>query len=137
MSIRIAVMLSHPTSLIFELRQLSNNFVSTSFELLLSLLNLRISSTIPSQFSTYFYHTPSQPIRINSSLPVSSIYSISGRAVTFCFYGGKPSFFLYYKSPMARLRFKPPSMRPIDTVPPAPIILAYYSGFSGLWSNDS
>ena len=43
-------------------------------------------------------------------------------------------FFLYYMSPIARERFRPPFTRPKLTEPPALVIRFIYYGSYGLWS---
>ena len=71
------------------------------------------------------------------SIPSFFIFVISGSAVIICYYGDKFLLFLYYKSPIARERFRLPLIRPSSTEPPAFSILAFYVLSSGLWSRLS
>ncbi len=62
------------------------------------------------------------------------IFFISGFAVIICYSADKPYVFLYYPSPKALDKFKPPFTLPKFTEPPALVILLISSGSSGLWS---
>jgi len=62
------------------------------------------------------------------------VFEISGFAVIICYSAGSESFFLYYPSPKARLRLRPPLTRPKLTTPPALVILFIYYVSYGLWS---
>lgn len=136
-SIIIAVILSQPISHTFWLKQSSKKFVNNSLWSLLPLLIYLIVYTIFWLLSTYFYHTPSHPIKINYYFPFISYYIMSGKAVTFCYYGDKSDLFLYSISPIALLKFNPPSILPIVIIPPAFYILSFSILFYGLWSNES
>mmetsp|Transcript_85044 Transcript_85044/g.164886 ORF Transcript_85044/g.164886 Transcript_85044/m.164886 type:complete len:651 (+) Transcript_85044:216-2168(+) len=61
---------------------------------------------------------------------------MSGKAVIIWRSTGTPRFFLYSRSPIARLRFKFPSMRPSTTLPPAASTRDSSGPSSGLWSYD-
>ncbi len=79
------------------------------------------------------YHIPSHPIIIKSMFSFL-IFMMSGLAVIICSSADRLSFFLYYPSPRARERFRPPLTLPKVTVPPAFVILLISSGSYGLWS---
>lgn len=84
-----------------------------------------------------FSQIPSQAHIINSISSDRSLTVTSGTGLTL--YSSKLSvlFLLYLQSPRARLRLRPPSIRPQATYEPALVILLYSISSSGLWSNDN
>mmetsp|Transcript_63852 Transcript_63852/g.167224 ORF Transcript_63852/g.167224 Transcript_63852/m.167224 type:complete len:304 (-) Transcript_63852:416-1327(-) len=83
---------------------------------------------------------PSQPMTMNSSCSVISNVLTSGKTVRICSAGGRWSGFLYLRSPMALERFRSPMTRAPPgmccTWPPAFVMRAVSSSFSGLWSSE-
>lgn len=66
-----------------------------------------------------------------------AILYISGKADIICYFYGNFLFFLNYKSPIDRERFKFELTLPLDTYPPAVVILVFSMILSGLWSTDN
>jgi len=62
---------------------------------------------IKEKSSPDFYHTPSHPINKNLSPSSLSIYFISGIHVIGCLWNGRPGVFLWPKSPIDLVKFKP------------------------------
>lgn len=119
--IRMEDMLSMPYSLLVSLATSSSNNSSRIFSLFffyssLLLTHLTISSLL------FYSQIPSHPIIMNST-PSFFTLVISGSAVMICSSGGNFGFYLYYKSPNARDKFKLPLTLPYWTSPPARLIL--------------
>lgn len=129
--IKIADMLSMPYwfPLSFETNSSSK---SSQINLKSLLSNLLLTQSTIYEF-VLIYHIPSHPIIIKSMFSFL-IFVMSGLAVIICSSADKVLFFLYYPSPKALERFRPPLTLPKVTVPPAFVILLISSGSSGLWS---
>lgn len=84
--------------------------------------------------SVYLHsHTPSQHMKMKCKSFRSMIVT-SGKDVIICSYGLSYLFYLNYRSPIARDRFKHPFTLPYYTKPPAFIILCSSLATKGLWS---
>jgi hypothetical protein len=127
----MADMLSIPYWLPLSL-EISSSSKSSQMSLksLLSSLTL-IQSTI--YWLVLIYQIPSQPIIIKSMFSFL-IFVMSGFAVIICSSADNELFLLYYPSPKARDKLRPPLTLPKVTWPPALVILLISSGSSGLWS---
>lgn len=135
---RIAVILSHPIPIEVSLAKRSFNKFYIMTLLSFFIFNYDFKTSInPWLFSTYLYHIPSQPTIMNSSELSLSMTWMSGLHVIICYSYEREVFFLYPKSPNDRERLSPPFTLPIWMYPPAFLILASYSSFYGLWSNDN
>ncbi len=126
-SINTAVILSRPKGFpLLGLMFLSKKSARTSvalfytgiFSFYLVFSSSLIYYVIWEKSSPDFYHTPSQPINKNSSPYYLSIYLMSGMHVIGCLWNGRPGVFLWPKSPIDRVRFKP-FTRPAIIVTPA------------------
>ena len=82
-----------------------------------------------------FYHIPSQAINKNWSPSYLLTYFISGMQVIACLWKGSPGAFLWPKSPIDLVKFKPLT-RPAMIWTPAFSILNLSIGFYGLWSSE-
>ena len=133
--INIADILSNPfyDFSVFSAINYENNYSTMAPKLFWPILFFIHPTISPLLFT---YHIPSHPI-IRKSISSFFIFVISGSAVIICYYGDKFLLFLYYKSPIARERFRLPLIRPSSTEPPAFSILAFYVLSSGLWSRLS
>mmetsp|Transcript_80837 Transcript_80837/g.182390 ORF Transcript_80837/g.182390 Transcript_80837/m.182390 type:complete len:244 (+) Transcript_80837:92-823(+) len=84
--------------------------------------------------------TPSLPMTTNWSSFSKMTSLSSGSEITFCSVGDLLALALYAKSPRARLRLRPASMRQHgpkrSTRPPAPSIRRRSSGLFGFWSTE-
>ena len=111
-----------------------------------SSLTTVLRSTVYALFSNFAYthstissfdlvsQQPSQPIIMKSDSGVISYSYVSGFAVIGCYSAVNSVFYLYFKSPRARVKLRLPSTRPSVIVLPAASILLISSSFSGLWS---
>lgn len=137
-------MLSLPNGFIsFGFRFLSKNSVNTSMHLFsagtltcdLFLNYCLINYGIRHSSSPYLSHTPSQATKSNSSSGLLMNYLISGIHVIACLWNGNPGVFLWAKSPIDLVKFKPFTLPWMIWIP-AFYILILSTGFSGLWSYD-